>query len=101
VERNSRTLPQERYNGTWLTEEQLGIVVPDFAEISPVVEQLLANSKLRDLQENVTRYENYAIFEIPLILDRVQAHKAMATWQAPTTLASMDSFAKVAWAGLT
>ena len=82
VERNSRTLPQERYNGTWLTEEQLGIVVPDFAEISPVVGQLLANSKLRDLQENVARYENYAIFEIPLILDRVhgsQSHGNLAS----------------------
>src|SRR6478672_5214191 len=101
VERNSRTLPQERYNGTWLTEERLGIVMTDFTEISPLVGQLLANSKLRELQQNVTKYENYAIFEIPLILDRVLAHKAMETWQAPTTLASMDSFAKVAWAGLT
>ena len=55
VERNSRTLPQERYNGTWLTEERLGIVVPDFTEISPVVEQLLANSKLRELQQNVSK----------------------------------------------
>ncbi len=28
VERNARTMPQERYNATWLTEQRLGIVVP-------------------------------------------------------------------------
>ena len=87
VERNSRTMPQERYNGTWLVEKRLGIVVPDFDEIATVVEQLLANSTLRELRENVSRYENYAVFEIPLILDRVMANKAMESWQAPSTLA--------------
>ena len=101
VERNSRTLPQERYNGTWLTENRLGIVVPDFSEIRPVVEHLLTNSALYDLQENVSRHENYAIFEVPLILDRVMANKAMEFWQTPSTLAFGDPVANLAWAGLT
>ena len=38
-------------------------------------------------RDNVGRYENYAVFEIPLILDRVMATKAMESWQAPSTLA--------------
>jgi 1,2-diacylglycerol 3-beta-galactosyltransferase len=101
VERNARTMPQERYNGTWITEKGLGIVVPDFSEIRPVVEQLLANSMLRELQDNVSRYENYAVFEVPLILDRVMANKAMESWQAPSTLAFGDPLVNLAWAGLT
>ena len=101
VERNARTMPQERYNGTWLAENRLGIVVSDFSEIDLVVDQALTNSTLRELRENVSRYENYAVFEVPLILDRVMANKAMASWPAPSTLASVDPFANVAWAGLT
>jgi 1,2-diacylglycerol 3-beta-galactosyltransferase len=101
VERNARTMPQERYNGTWITEKGLGIVVPDFSEIRPVVEQILANSMLRELQDNVSRYENYAVFEVPLILDRVMANKAMESWQAPSTLAFGDPLVNLAWAGLT
>ena len=34
VEHNARTMPQERYNGTWLVEKRLGMVVPDFREIA-------------------------------------------------------------------
>src|SRR6266849_1583148 len=101
VEFNSRTMPQERYNGTWLTEKQLGIVVPDFSGIGPVVEQLLTNSTLRELRDNVSAYENHAVVEVPLILDRVMANKAMESWQAPSTLAFGDPLANVAWAGLT
>jgi hypothetical protein len=101
TEHNSRTMPQERYNGTWITEKHLGIVVPDFDKIGSVVGQMLENSTLRDLRDNVGRYENYAVFEIPLILDRVMATKAMESWQAPSTMAHIDPFANVAWAGLT
>lgn len=101
VERNSRTMPQERYNGTWITEKHLGVVVPDFDKIGSVVGHMLENSTLRDLRDNVGRYENYAVFEIPLILDRVMATKAMESWQAPSTMAHIDPFANVAWAGLT
>ena len=101
VERNSRTLPQERYNGTWLTEKGLGVVVPDFDRIGSVVEQMLANSTLQQLRDNVSRYENYAVFEVPLILDRVMASKAMESWHAPSTFTSVNPLANVAWAGLT
>jgi hypothetical protein len=62
---------------------------------------LLKTSTLCELRENVSRYENYAVFEVPLILDRVMADKAMARWTAPSTLASVDPFANLVWAGLT
>jgi 1,2-diacylglycerol 3-beta-galactosyltransferase len=101
VEQNARTLPQERYNGTWLTEKRLGIVVPDFHRIGSVVDQLLNDSRLQELRDSVSQYENYAVFEIPLILDQVIASKAMEARQAPSTFPSVDSFAGLAWAGLT
>jgi hypothetical protein len=49
----------------------------------------------------VSRYQNYAVFEVPLILDRVMANKTVESWQAPSTFASVDPLANIAWAGLT
>ena len=34
VESNAKTMPQERYNTEWLTENRLGIVLPSFQEIA-------------------------------------------------------------------
>ena len=101
VEKNSRTLPQERYNGTWLAEKGLGVVMPDFHGIGAEVERLLSTSGLQELRENVSAYENYAVFEIPLILDQVMAAKTMEFRAASSTFTSVDPFAGVAWAGLT
>jgi hypothetical protein len=101
VEQNACTLPQERYNGTWLVEKGLGIVVPDFHEIGSVVERLLGTEKLQELRNNVSKYENYAIFEIPLILDRVMASKAVESRDARSAFTPVDPFAGLAWAGLT
>jgi UDP-N-acetylglucosamine:LPS N-acetylglucosamine transferase len=101
VEQNSRTLPQERYNGTWVMEKRMGMVVPDFHEIGSVVAQLLSHSRLRELRENVSRHENYAVFEIPLILDRVIASKMVEFREPRSRFTSVDSFASLAWAGLT
>jgi UDP-N-acetylglucosamine:LPS N-acetylglucosamine transferase len=101
VEQNACTLPQERYNGTWLVEKGLGIVVPDFHEIGSVVERLLSTAKLQELRNNVSKYENYAVFEIPLILDRVMASKAAESRDARSAFTPVDPFGGLAWAGLT
>ena len=101
VERNSHTMPQERYNGTWLMENRLGMVVPDFDDIESAVKQLIEDSLLSELRDNVRRYENYAVFEVPLLLDRVMTSKALESMQFPSTLASPGSMANLAWAGLT
>lgn len=101
VEQNACTLPQERYNGTWLVEKGLGIVVPDFHEIGSVVERLLSTEKLQELRNNVSKYENYAVFEIPLILDRVMASKAAESRDARSAFTPVDPFGGLAWAGLT
>lgn len=101
VEQNACTLPQERYNGTWLVEKGLGIVVSDFHEIGSVVERLLGPEKLQELRNNVSKYENYAVFEIPLILDRVMASKAAESRDARSAFTPVDPFGGLAWAGLT
>ena len=101
VERNARTMPQERYNGTWLTEKGLGMVVPDFREIGAAVEQLLREATFAEFRQNVSAYKNYAIFEVPLILDQMMAEKAIETMGVVSPMATVDPFANVAWAGLT
>jgi 1,2-diacylglycerol 3-beta-galactosyltransferase len=94
-------MPQERYNGTWLIEKRLGMVVPDFREIAGAVEQLLTDATFAELQRNVSAYKNYAIFEVPLILDQMMAEKAIESMGVVSPLATIDPFASVAWAGLT
>ena len=101
VEQNSRTMPQERYNGPWLAEKRLGIVVRDFRKIGDAVEQLLEKSTFAELRQNVSRYKNCAVFEVPLILDQVFVRKTAESLHAPSTWPSVDPFANVAWAGLT
>ncbi len=101
TEQNARTMPQERYNGTWLVERQLGMVVQDFRDISTAVEKLLVDATFAEFRRNVGAYKNDAIFEIPLILDRVMVEKTIESLNVVSTLASVDPFASVAWAGLT
>jgi UDP-N-acetylglucosamine:LPS N-acetylglucosamine transferase len=101
VEHNARTMPQERYNGTWLVEKRLGMMVCDFKEIGAAVQQLLTEATFAEFRRNVSAYKNYAIFEIPLILDQVMAEKAVEAMGVVSPLASVDPFAGVAWAGLT
>ena len=101
VERNARTMPQERYNCTWLVEKRMGMVVQDFRDIGTAVEQLLEPATFAEFRRNVGAYQNHAIFEVPLILDQLMAERSVEAMTALSTLASVDPFANVAWAGLT
>ena len=101
TEHSAGTMPQERYNGTWLVENRLGMVVQDFREIGTAVEQLLVEATFAEFRRNVSAYKNYAIFEAPLILDQIMAEKAFESMDVLSTLASVDPIASVAWAGLT
>ena len=71
VERNKKTMPQERYNTAWIAEKRLGIVLRSFGEIAAGVEQLLREETFAELRANARAYSNRAIFEIPSILDEV------------------------------
>jgi len=71
VERNARTMPQERYNTEWLIEKRLGIVLADFQEIATGVEQLLGPKAFAEFRCNAEKYSNQALFEVPVILDKI------------------------------
>jgi UDP-N-acetylglucosamine:LPS N-acetylglucosamine transferase len=68
VERNSWTLPQERYNAQWVAEQGVGIVLKNFRKIDQAVRDLLETRKLAEMRARVASIENRAVFEIPPIL---------------------------------
>jgi hypothetical protein len=73
VECNSKTLPQERYNAEWVTENGYGVVVPSFKKIAPAVQQLLESATFNEFRLKVTEYRNRALFEVPVILEQCAA----------------------------
>jgi hypothetical protein len=64
VERNTSTLPQERYNAEWVREKRVGTVIKNFKGIVPAVRLFLQPGKLAELQRNVAALHNRAVFEI-------------------------------------
>jgi UDP-N-acetylglucosamine:LPS N-acetylglucosamine transferase len=70
VECNSKTLPQERYNAEWVTENGYGIVVQSFKKIAPAVQRLLEPATFADFQRKADEYSNRALFEVPAILEK-------------------------------
>lgn len=71
VERNSFTLPQERYNTDWVQEKGVGLVVRNFNEIDTAVKRLLEPTAFSKFHANAAAMENRAVFEIPEMLERI------------------------------
>jgi 1,2-diacylglycerol 3-beta-galactosyltransferase len=71
VEKNSWTLPQERFNGDWLREIGAGVVLPSFRRIAPAVEHLLEPAVYENCRRAAQQIDNRAVFEIPDILQRI------------------------------
>ncbi len=79
VECNSKTLPQERYNAEWVTENGFGIVVPSFKKIAPAVQRLLDSATFNAFRMKANEYSNRALFEVPIILEECAPHTAAPT----------------------
>ncbi len=79
VECNSRTLPQERYNAEWVTENGFGIVVPSFKTIAPAVQHLLQSATFNEFRPKANAYSNRALSEVPIILEQCAEQTAVAT----------------------
>jgi len=81
VTHNTWTMPQERYNATWVRENGVGIVLPSFRAIRPAVSELVAS--LDTFKAATSRLQNRAAFEIPerlaAILARSKQPEALAT----------------------
>jgi UDP-N-acetylglucosamine:LPS N-acetylglucosamine transferase len=71
IERNTWTLPQERYNADWVIEKRVGLVLKSFREIAGAVDDLLSPGKLDEYRARVAAIENRAVFEIPEILQGI------------------------------
>ena len=59
---NASTMPQERYNTTWVEENQLGKVIASLADLPQAVDEIL--SHLQDYKSKVQKLNNQAVFEI-------------------------------------
>lgn len=78
VERNLRTLPQERYNADWVLEKDVGIVLPSFRNIGRAVREMLIPSNFERYRSNAARFNNRAVFECVDILRRILQQSAAA-----------------------
>ena len=71
VERNARTLPQERYNADWVRENGLGLVVRSWRGAVDAVARLLEPETFAACRRRIAALENRAVFEIPDLLGRI------------------------------
>jgi 1,2-diacylglycerol 3-beta-galactosyltransferase len=71
VERNMRTLPQERFNANWIIEKEIGMVVRSFRHIDGAVERLLEPATMARYRANAAMIQNRGVFEIPQILESI------------------------------
>ena len=71
IERNSLTMPQERYNTDWVQERQVGVVIKEFRQIADAVGLLLTDGRLGQFRENASRLNNRAVYEIPAMFERM------------------------------
>jgi UDP-N-acetylglucosamine:LPS N-acetylglucosamine transferase len=71
VERNAWTLPQERYNADWVTEQGVGVVLDNFKTIEEAVRAALTSGDLHHMKAKAAALENRAVFEIPEILAKI------------------------------
>lgn len=76
VVRNALTMPQERYNTTWVRERRAGVVLDSFRSVRAGVDRVIA--ELPELRSRVAAIDNRAVFEIPEILASILAAKRPA-----------------------
>jgi 1,2-diacylglycerol 3-beta-galactosyltransferase len=66
ITRNAWTMPQERWNTEWVTQNGLGVVLGSFRTVQAAIAELTSN--LPQWQAQVRQMNNRAVFEIPDIL---------------------------------
>lgn len=71
VERNARTLPQERYNAQWVLENNYGLTVRSWREAVRATRELIEPQQLAVRRQRITALQNRAVFEIPDALQRI------------------------------
>jgi 1,2-diacylglycerol 3-beta-galactosyltransferase len=84
VERNHRTLPQERYNADWVEAQGYGISVRSFERsIVDATSTMLDPARHRRLVARVAAQQNRAVFQVPGILARILTDHAASRSLSP------------------
>jgi UDP-N-acetylglucosamine:LPS N-acetylglucosamine transferase len=73
--RNAATMPQERYNTTWVEENQLGKVIGSVSELPGAVAAVLCD--LPKFRQNVQDINNQAVFEVVAALKKIMESLAV------------------------
>ncbi len=63
---NSWTMPQERFNTTWIREQGVGIVIPSLRHVRPSAFKLI--NDLQTYRASVSKIKNHAVYEVVEIL---------------------------------
>jgi 1,2-diacylglycerol 3-beta-galactosyltransferase len=71
VERNARTLPQERYNAQWVRENDFGLTVQSWREAVRATEALIQPDRFTARRQRIATLRNRAVFEIPDAFERI------------------------------
>ncbi len=71
VEKNAWTLAHERYNADWIVECGAGIALDSFTQLPRAVGELLRPERYRAYKEATERIRNFAVFEIPEMLEQI------------------------------
>jgi 1,2-diacylglycerol 3-beta-galactosyltransferase len=100
VECNGRTLPQERYNAQWITENRVGIVLKGFRQIAAGVEKLLDPATFTELKKNAGGYSNRALLEIPAFLDEIMERHGSRPEGLVSPVLAKSANERAAWASM-
>jgi UDP-N-acetylglucosamine:LPS N-acetylglucosamine transferase len=81
VVHNTWTMPQERYNATWVKENNAGIVLDSFRFVRSGVAEI--TQRLEEFRASLSHIKNRAVFEIPDILERILKAEQPRGFRAP------------------
>jgi hypothetical protein len=86
VTRNAWTMPQERWNTTWVQQHGLGVVLRSFREVRSAVATLV--QQLPEFQARVQGIDNRAVFEVPRILEQILCDQSLEAGPARVAASS-------------
>jgi UDP-N-acetylglucosamine:LPS N-acetylglucosamine transferase len=69
--KNAATMPQERFNTTWVSTHDYGLVVTKMRDLPDAVDQLIAN--LPSFKAKVSSVNNLAVYEVVEALDGIRS----------------------------
>jgi hypothetical protein len=69
--KNAATMPQERFNTSWVSTHEYGLVVTTMRDLPVAVNHLIAN--LPSFKAKVSSVNNLAVFEVVKELDRIRS----------------------------